>query len=295
MIYITEYNEELKHNVIEFFHVCMPESGRTFEPSGRHSQITEIGKYFKKCWCLIDNGQVIGTAAVKELDSEKCELKIMYVLKKFQGMGYGRKLLDAALLYAEKSEYKYIFLDTKAESTRAIDLYKKYGFTETERYNDNLNADIFMRKELNKYKVNEAEENDLDELLLLYTQLHDNPIPEKSDYLLDLWQNIMKDPNHHIVVCKKDGRIISSCVIMIIRNLTHSQCPYALIENVITDELHRKKGLASACLDYAKKIAQKENCYKIMLMTGSKLESTMRFYEKLGYNRHDKTAFIQWL
>jgi hypothetical protein len=32
-----------------------------------------------------------------------------------------------------------------------------------------------------------------------------------------------------------------------------------------------------------------------MLMTGSKLESTFRFYERAGYNRRDKTAFIQWL
>jgi hypothetical protein len=35
--------------------------------------------------------------------------------------------------------------------------------------------------------------------------------------------------------------------------------------------------------------------YKIMLMTGSKKESTLSFYEKAGYNRSDKTAFIQWI
>jgi GNAT superfamily N-acetyltransferase len=144
-------------------------------------------------------------------------------------------------------------------------------------------------------KVAEADEKDLDNLLLLYTQLHDNTVPEKSSYLFNLWQSIMNDPNHHIVVCKKDGKIVSSCVIVIIRNLTHNQRPYALIENVITDEQHREKGLATACLNYAKEIAQKESCYKIMLMTGSKQESTLRFYEKAGYNRHDKTAFIQWL
>jgi ribosomal protein S18 acetylase RimI-like enzyme len=144
-------------------------------------------------------------------------------------------------------------------------------------------------------KTTEADEKDLDALLLLYTQLHDNTMPEKSSYLLKLWQSIMNDPNHHIVVCKKNGKIVSSCVVVIIRNLTHNQSPYALIENVITDEQYRKKGLATACLNYAKEIAKKENCYKIMLMTGSKQESTLRFYEKAGYNRHDKTAFIQWL
>jgi GNAT superfamily N-acetyltransferase len=71
--------------------------------------------------------------------------------------------------------------------------------------------------------------------------------------------------------------------------------PYALIENVVTDEAYRKRGLATACLSYAKELAIRENCYKLMLMTGSKLESTLKFYENAGYNRHDKTAFIQWL
>ena len=46
---------------------------------------------------------------------------------------------------------------------------------------------------------------------------------------------------------------------------------------------------------YAKKIAEQENCYKIMLLTGSKNQKTLRFYEKAGYNSIDKTAFIQWL
>ena len=80
---------------------------------------------------------------------------------------------------------------------------------------------------------------------------------------------------------------------MIIPNLTHNQQPYAFIENVITDLNYRKKGLASACLNYAKEIAVKENCYKMMLLTGSKKESTLNFYEQAGYNRNDKTAFIQ--
>ncbi len=82
---------------------------------------------------------------------------------------------------------------------------------------------------------------------------------------------------------------------VIIPNLTHSQQPYAFVENVITDENYRKKGLATACLNFAKEIAIKENCYKMMLLTGSKDESTLKFYEQAGYNSKDKTAFIQWI
>jgi GNAT superfamily N-acetyltransferase len=67
------------------------------------------------------------------------------------------------------------------------------------------------------------------------------------------------------------------------------------VENVVTDEGYRGKGYATALLHAAREVARGENCYKIMLMTASKLDSTLRFYERAGYNRQDKTAFIQWL
>jgi GNAT superfamily N-acetyltransferase len=84
-------------------------------------------------------------------------------------------------------------------------------------------------------------------------------------------------------------------VLVTVPNLTHGGRPYGVIENVITDEKHRKKGYATAVLNYARDLAVREGCYKMMLMTGSKLESTLNFYEWAGYNRTDKTAFVQWL
>ncbi|MCQ2519588.1 MAG: GNAT family N-acetyltransferase [Lachnospiraceae bacterium] len=143
--------------------------------------------------------------------------------------------------------------------------------------------------------IREIQNNDLSGLLELYTQLHNNPIPEESPELLEKWNRILKDKDHHIIVAEEEGKIVSSCVCVIIPNLTHEQRPYAFVENVITDEVYRGKGLATKCLDYAKSIALKENCYKIMLLTGSKNPKTLNFYRKAGYNSEDKTAFIQWL
>jgi GNAT superfamily N-acetyltransferase len=142
--------------------------------------------------------------------------------------------------------------------------------------------------------IREITESDLKGLLQLYTQLHGNPIPESSDTLSRPWEQILLDKNHHIIVAEADGRIVSSCVLVVVPNLTHQQRPYALLENLITDEEYRGQGLATACLNYAKEIALLADCYKIMLLTGSKQESTFRFYENAGFNKNDKTAFIQW-
>ena len=143
--------------------------------------------------------------------------------------------------------------------------------------------------------VREAYEKDLDQILDLYQFLHEEEKPEHTEYLLATWKNILADKNHHLVVYEIDGKIVSSCVCVIIPNLTRNVRPYAFVENVVTHKDYRKRGLATACLQYAKEIAQKSNCYKMMLLTGSKRESTLNFYRKVGYNSEDKTAFVQWL
>ena len=143
--------------------------------------------------------------------------------------------------------------------------------------------------------VREAVKEDLDELLNLYLFLHEKNIPKKSEYLENTWKTIIEDINHHIVIKEINEKIVSSCVCIIVPNLTRNIRPYALIENVVTNEEYRGKGYATECLNYAKEIAIKNNCYKMMLLTGTKNENTLAFYKSAGYNSDDKIAFIQWL
>ena len=143
--------------------------------------------------------------------------------------------------------------------------------------------------------VREVTKNDLNELLELYLHLHEETIPEMTEYLANTWNTIIEDENHHIIVYEVDRKIVSSCVCVIIPNLTRGIRPYAFVENVVTHSDYRGKGYASQCLNFAKEIAVKANCYKMMLLTGSKDEKTLNFYGNAGYNSSDKTAFIQWL
>lgn len=143
--------------------------------------------------------------------------------------------------------------------------------------------------------VREIKENELNELLELYLFLHEDCVPQTTEHLKNTWKTILEDKNHHIIVKEVNGKIVSSCVCVIIPNLTRNVRPYAFIENVVTHLDFRGKGYATECLDYAKQIALNENCYKMMLLTGSKSESTLKFYANAGYNSADKTAFIQWL
>lgn len=143
--------------------------------------------------------------------------------------------------------------------------------------------------------IREIQPDELNELLELYTHLHERGIPADSERLRKTWDRICADDDHHIIVYELDGQIVSSCVCVIIPNLTRNVRPYAFIENVVTHTDHRGKGYATACLDRARELAKTANCYKMMLLTSAKDESTLRFYQRAGYNCDDKTAFIQWL
>lgn len=144
-------------------------------------------------------------------------------------------------------------------------------------------------------EVREVQPQDISQLLALYTHLHGEAAPAIDDEINAIWRNILQDPNHHVIVGAEGDAIVSSCVVVIVPNLTHGQRPYALVENVITHPAHRGKGHATQMLRCAKEIAASNHCYKIMLMTGAKTEATLNFYKRAGYNAKDKTAFIQWL
>lgn len=148
---------------------------------------------------------------------------------------------------------------------------------------------------MDEFQIHIARKADLQGLLSLYTQLHDNPVPERNQSLEKLWNQILEDPNRKLLIGVIGQKIIASCDLILVPNLTHNQRPYGIIENVITWDQFRSRGYGTRLMEYAAAIAKEQNCYKIMLMTGSKNESTLNFYRRAGYNSEDKTAFIQWL
>jgi GNAT superfamily N-acetyltransferase len=76
------------------------------------------------------------------------EIKRMYVREKFRGQGIAQRLLETAEQFARTTGYPWIYLDTTNEMKAAAKLYERNGFLDCERYNQNPQAAIFMRKKL---------------------------------------------------------------------------------------------------------------------------------------------------
>ena len=135
------------------------------------------------------------------------------------------------------------------------------------------------------------QKHELRELLDLYKYLNkDDPDLVEDAELKKLWQEILEDPSQHYLVVEVDGKLVSTCVMIIIKNLTRSASPYAIIESVVTYPDYRKRGIGTRLLKKAQEIAREKGCYKIMLLTGRK--EAIPFYENAGFECKSKTGFI---
>jgi ribosomal protein S18 acetylase RimI-like enzyme len=146
-----------------------------------------------------------------------------------------------------------------------------------------------------KKTIREVVESDLDNMLDLYVQFHHTPKPAETEHIKDIWKSMIDGKGLHVLVGEENGKIVCSAQVMIVPNLTHGQRPFAIIENLITDEQYRRQGWATALLEYVKEMATEAGCYKVMLTTSSKDEGILQFYEDMGYYRNEKQAFIQWI
>ncbi|MEW6467558.1 MAG: GNAT family N-acetyltransferase [Bacteroidota bacterium] len=93
--------------------------------------------------------QLVGTAALKEAEGNSFYLCTMGADPAWHGRGIGYALLKKAEKLALERKKDFIGLETNRVLTRAIALYKKFGFRETGRSRDFFGVTIFeMRKDL---------------------------------------------------------------------------------------------------------------------------------------------------
>lgn len=146
-----------------------------------------------------------------------------------------------------------------------------------------------------RLRVREAAAGDFDVVMRLYRQLQpSDPVPADGDARAVFATIVESDALRLYLLEDGDGRVSASCYLNVIPNLTRGARPYAVIENVITDEARRGRGLGRAVIRHALDAAWAAGCYKVMLQTGSTRESTHAFYRACGFSGTDKHAYVAW-
>jgi len=139
-------------------------------------------------------------------------------------------------------------------------------------------------------KIRFAGRRDIPQLLKLYRHLDPDDKETPIADALRNWEQMMLYVGSNILIGCVDGNIVTTCTLIVIPNLTRGGAPYALIENVVTDSAYRNRGYGKAVLRAAAEAAWQANCYKVMLLTGSKRPATLKFYQDAGFEQ-SKTGF----
>ncbi|MGV3550093.1 GNAT family N-acetyltransferase [Rhizobium sp.] len=131
---------------------------------------------------------------------------------------------------------------------------------------------------------------DLDGLLALYAQL--NPLDPvlPPDVARQRFEALVAHPGLTVFGAFDSNRLVASCVLHVLPNLTRGAMPYALIENVVTDAAERRQGHGQRVVRAAAAAGFAEGCYKVMLMTGRSDPGVIKFYESCGFTQ-SKTGF----
>lgn len=78
------------------------------------------------------DGNIVGTAGIKEDSKENALLRRLFVDLKSRKKGYGSELLDRAILFCREKGYKHIYFRCTDRMSDAMRLCMKKGFKEIE-------------------------------------------------------------------------------------------------------------------------------------------------------------------
>ena len=97
--------------------------------------------------CYIDK-RPIGCGAFKEYDQNKVEIKRMFVLPDYRGIGIGLDILKELEIWASELNYPECVLETGKKQPEAISLYKKAGYKIIRNYGqyENIENSVCMLK-----------------------------------------------------------------------------------------------------------------------------------------------------
>lgn len=140
--------------------------------------------------------------------------------------------------------------------------------------------------------VRPARRDDLDALLALYGQLNPDDAPVSRERLAGILDTILASPHFALFVGTQDDRVVATCYLNVVPNLTRGGASYAVIENVVVDAALRGGGWGRRVMRHALAEAWRRGCYKVLLQTGSRDPRVHRFYVACGFSATDKTGFV---
>ncbi|KPI07759.1 GCN5-related N-acetyltransferase [Actinobacteria bacterium OK074] len=134
--------------------------------------------------------------------------------------------------------------------------------------------------------IRPAHQNDIPAIVAM---LADDPLGARREspddlapYLAAL-ERLSADPNQHVVVAVREGRIVGTLQLTIIPGLSRRGATRSVIEAVRVHADERGNGLGTRLIEWAVDASRRQDCQLVQLTSDASRTDAHRFYERLGF------------
>ncbi|MER5400422.1 GNAT family N-acetyltransferase [Streptomyces sp. NPDC002599] len=130
---------------------------------------------------------------------------------------------------------------------------------------------------------------DADDVPAIVAMLADDPLgarresPDDLSPYLDALERLRRDPNQHLVVAVRDGRVVGTLQLTVIPGLSHRGATRSVIEAVRIHADERGSGLGTKLIEWAVAESRRQDCRLVQLTSDASRTDAHRFYERLGF------------
>lgn len=122
--------------------------------------------------------------------------------------------------------------------------------------------------------------DDLEKCFPLMKELRPHLLIEE---FLSIYHEVHQKDQYEIVVIEKDNQFLALMGYRVMTDFVRGRHLY--IDDLVSTEKIRSKGLGAELLQYAEQIAQYKDCKSLRLCTGIENERGVKFYEKNGWTK----------
>ena len=123
----------------------------------------------------------------------------------------------------------------------------------------------------------------------IVAMLADDPLgaqresPDDLTPYLTALERLSADPNQHLVVAVRGGRVVGTLQLTVIPGLSRKGSTRSLIEGVRIHSDERGSGLGTLFIEWAIEESRRQGCQLVELTSDATRTDAHRFYERLGF------------
>ncbi|MFF0789888.1 GNAT family N-acetyltransferase [Streptomyces spiralis] len=128
-----------------------------------------------------------------------------------------------------------------------------------------------------------------DDVPAIVAMLADDPLgaqresPDDLAPYLAALERLSADPNQHLVVAAREGRVVGTLQLTVIPGLSRRGATRSIIEAVRIHAAERGSGLGTQLIEWAIAESRSQGCQLVQLTSDRTRTDAHRFYERLGF------------